>query len=460
MASSGRGAWIRALAVALILALLAAGCGGDDNSDSETDTVGTEEEAADGGSDGESDGGVQEAADSDDAAANDGGSINVFLVPSPSAESIKSFADEFTAETGIEVTFEEVPYGEAHQKQLLAYEQGNGAYDVAQFDNTFLAPFGAAGVMTPLDDYLAASEEYDIDDFSPGQQDYGKYDGQTLGLTLSTEPMIQWYRTDLYEELGLKPATTWEEYYDNAQAIEDAGLGDGQIMGFGPNVSWWWMTLVWSFGGQLYDDSLAPQVNTPEAIAATEYLKSLLEVSPDGAVSASGDDVTNKFISQDIGAMIQYSGYYGVTLDPEANKYPGLLGTAPMPKGEADITHLAGWNIGIPADSANKDQGWQFLEFVLGKSNAKAYLESGAAAIGRKSITGDAELTAEQPYLLQLDIPETSRIERYPQLKVWPEMDVAIVQHVSDIMTGSTTVEDGLNSLQETLEPILAAENS
>ncbi|MDH3301239.1 MAG: extracellular solute-binding protein, partial [Acidimicrobiia bacterium] len=199
--------------------------------------------------------------------------------------------------------------------------------------------------------------------------------------------------------------------------------------------------------------------NSPEASAATEYLKSLLDVSPDGAVSASGDDVTNKFISQDIGAMIQYSGYYGVTLDPAANKYPGLLGTAPMPMGEVDITHLAGWNIGIPADSAKKDQAWQFLEFVLGKSNAKAYLESGAAAIGRKSITGDTALTAEQPYLLQLDIPESSRIERYPQLKVWPEMDVAIVQHISDIMTGATSVEDGLNDLQSALEPILAAEN-
>ncbi|MDH4278586.1 MAG: sugar ABC transporter substrate-binding protein [Acidimicrobiia bacterium] len=459
MSTSERRVWIRALVVALVLALVSVGCGSSEDTGAGDDTATDSGETADTSSD-ESEAAEEEPADAgDEATAGEAGAIKVFLIPSPSAEAIKSFADEFTADTGIAVTFEEVPYGEAHQKQLLAYEQGNGAYDVAQFDNTFLAAFGAAGVMTPLDDYLAASAEYDIDDFSVGQQDYGKYEGQTLGLTLSTEPMIQWYRTDIYEELGLEPATTWEEYYSNAQAVEDAGLGDGQIVGFGPNVSWWWMTLVWSFGGEVYDDSLQPQVNSPEAIAATEYLKSLLDVSPEGAVSASGDDVTNKFISQDIGAMIQYSGYYGVTLDPESNKYPGLLGTAPMPQGSADITHLAGWNIGIPADSANKDQAWQFLEFVLGKSNAKAYLESGAAAIGRKSITGDAELTAEQPYLLQLNIPESSRIERYPQLKVWPEMDVAIVQHVSDIMTGASSVEDGLNDLQSTLEPILAAEN-
>ncbi len=183
-------------------------------------------------------------------------------------------------------------------------------------------------------------------------------------------------RSDLYEELGLQPATTWDEYLANAKAIKDAGKGAGTIMGFGPNVSWWWMTLVWSFGGTIYDDQLNPTVNTPEAVKATEYLKSLLDVAPDGAVSANGDDVTAKFISQDIGSMVQYSGYYGSMQDPATNKYLGKIATAKMPSGGADITHLAGWNIGIPADSKNADKAWQFLEFVLGKSNAKAYLAS------------------------------------------------------------------------------------
>jgi multiple sugar transport system substrate-binding protein len=243
-------------------------------------------------------------------------------------------------------------------------------------------------------------------------------------------------------------------------ALEEAGVADGTIMGFGPNVSWWWMTLVWSFGGHLYDESLNPTVNTPEAVAATEYLKSLLDVAPDGAISASGDDVTFKFLSEDIGSMIQYSGYYGFVLDPEANAHMDAIGTARMPLGEVDITHLAGWNIGIPADSQAKDEAWQFLEFVLGQSNARDYLESGAAAIGRISITTDPELLAEQPYLELLTIPDSSRIERYPQLRVWPEMDVAITQAVTAILTGETDVQAGLDQLNEELAPILAAENA
>jgi len=386
-----------------------------------------------------------------------GGEINVFLIPSPSSTSIQSFIPEFEAETGIKVNVSETPYGEAHQKQLLSYNQKAGAYDIAQFDNTYLAPFCQAKAMLPLDSYISGSDEYDINDFGQGQQDYGKCKGETLGLTLSTEPMIQWYRTDLYEKLGLTPAKTWDEYYENAKKVQAAGFG-GQIMGFGPNVSWWWMTLVWSFGGALYDENLNPVVNSKEAVAATDYLKKLLEVSPKGAITATGDDTTSKFLGEDIGAMLNYSGYYGMALDPSINKNAGKIGTAPAPMGSVDTTHLAGWNIGVPADAKNPDAAWKFLEFVLGKTNSVKYLESGAAAIGRKSIINNADLVAKNPYLPQLEIPSSSRIERYPQIAVWPEFEVAAIDAVTQVLTGKQKSQGALDALNEKLKPILAKE--
>jgi multiple sugar transport system substrate-binding protein len=386
--------------------------------------------------------------------------LNVFLSPSPSSTAIQSFIPAFEKATGHKVNVTEVPYGEMHQKLMLAVQLKQGQYDVAQFDNSFLTPFGAAGTMMPLDDKIAASKEYDISDFSKGQQDYGKYKGQTLGLTLSTEPFIQWYRTDIYDALGLKPATTWDEYKANAKAVKDSGKGDGAIFGFGPNVSWWWMTMVWSFGGKLYDENYNPTVNTPEAVAGTQFLKDMLAYAPEGAISASSDDATIKFLSTDIGAMVQYSGYWGMLSDPANQKHAGKIGTAPMPKGAVDVTHLAGWNIGIPSDAKNPEVAWQFLEFVLGKSNAKNYLNAGAAAIGRKSITSDAELVAKYPYLPVLDIPEGTRIERYPQIRVWPEFEKAALDALAGIMNGSVEVKAGLDALQETEKAILAQENA
>jgi multiple sugar transport system substrate-binding protein len=363
--------------------------------------------------------GLSACSSSSDSGAELSGELNLFLIPSPSSTSIQSFIPEFEATTGVKVNVSETPYGEAHQKQLLSYKQKAGAYDIAQFDNSFLAPFCQAQAMTALDEWISGS--------------------------------------DLYEKLGLKPATTWDEWYSNAKAVADSGAS-GQLIGFGPNVSWWWMTMVWSFGGKLYDENLNPTVNSPEAIAAVDYMKKLLSVSPKGAITANGDEVTSKFLGENIGAMLNYSGYYGMALDPSINKNAGKFATAPMPKGASDITHLAGWNIGIPADAKNPDAAWAFLEFVLGKSNAKAYLESGAAAIGRKSIISDSSLLEKNPYLPQLEIPASSRIERYPQIAVWPEFEVAAIDAVTKVLTGKSATKAAMDALNEKLKSILANE--
>jgi multiple sugar transport system substrate-binding protein len=156
--------------------------------------------------------------------------------------------------------------------------------------------------------------------------------------------------------------------------------------------------------------------------------------------------------------MINYSGYWGWTTDKTKNKNAGKIGTAKMPMGTTDITHLAGWNIGIHADAKNPGLAWKFLEFVLGKANAKAYLNSGAAAIGRKSITGNAALVKKYPYLKLLNIPSTSRIERYPQLVTFPEVDKAMVDALGNIMTGQTSTKSGLDALQKQLASILSNE--
>ena len=199
-------------------------------------------------------------------------------------------------------------------------------------------------------------------------------------------------------------------------------------------------------------------MNSKEAVAATDYLKKLIAVSPKGAITANGDDVTSRFLGEDIGAMLNYSGYYGMALDEKINKNKGKIGTAPMPIGAADITHLAGWNIGIPSDAKNPDAAWKFLEFVFGKTNAKAYLQSGAAAIGRQSIINDAELVATNPYLPQLTISASSRVERYPQIAVWPEFETAAIDAVSQVLTGKKATQAALDALNEKLKPILAKE--
>jgi multiple sugar transport system substrate-binding protein len=373
--------------------------------------------------------------------------ITVFLIQSPTEDAIKARIPDFTAETGIKVNVVDAPYDDAHQKMLLAFNSKKGAYDVVQFDNPYLAPFSSQGALAPLDDYIQGSADYDIADFVPALQDYGKYEGKTYGLNLSTEPFLLWYRTDIYKELNLNVPTTWDEYLANAKAIQASGKASGQVIANASSVnSWWWLQLVWSFGGDLTDASGNPTVNSAAAVKATDYMKELLKVSPKSAVTATGDDATTLFTTQNVGQMINYSGYAPVIMDPKNSKYTDNIAAATIPSGAANITQLTGWNIGVPADSKKQKNAWKFLEWLLSKNNTPKLMDAGAAAIGRTSIVNNAEITAKSPYIAMLG-PAAETGRRLPALTQWAQISNQIGVAVQDILTGKTSTSKGLDAL-------------
>lgn len=382
-------------------------------------------------------------------------SLTIFLTPSPTEDAIKKLLPDYEAETGVKVTVVDAPYDDAHQKQLLSFRSKQGAYDVVQFDNPFLAIYGEQGALVDLGERVRGSAKFGFDDFVPALQEYGVYDNQLIGLNLSSEPFLLWYRKDIYADLGLSVPTTWDQYYDNAKKIQDSGKADGQVLAFAnPVNSWWWLQFLWSFGGDLTDADGNPTVTGPEAVAATEYYKKLLEVSPKSAISGNGDDATSLFITQEVGQMITYSGYWPTMMDPEQSKHVDNIGYATIPKGNTDIVQLTGWNIGIPADSRKQEAAWHFLEWLVGKDGSKRLLEAGGAAIGRNSMAADAELVKQNPYLPLLPEGATNG-RRLPALVEWPEVSNQIGIRVADVMTGKAPTEASLNELNGDLARIL-----
>jgi multiple sugar transport system substrate-binding protein len=381
--------------------------------------------------------------------------ITVFLIPSPTEDAIKKRIPEFEQQTGVKVNVVDAPYDDAHQKMLLSFQAKKGAYDVVQFDNPFLAPFASQNALTDLGPYTSKSSAYDISDFVQPLQDYNKYDGTAVALNLSTEPFILWYRKDIYQKLNLQVPTTWEQYLANAQKIQESGLGSGQVIANNSSVnSWWWLQLLWSHGGDLQDASGKVTVNTPQAQEATDYMKSLLAVSPKSAITATGDDATTLFTTQNVGQMINYSGYYPVITDPKSSKVIRTFDTAIIPVGKANITELTGWNIGIPADSKAKDTAWQFLEWLLNKDNTPKLMDAGAAAIGRTSVVTNKAITSKEPYIALLG-PASQSGRRLPALTNWGQVSNEIGVAVQDILTGKTSTQEGLNNLQDQLTQTL-----
>ncbi len=383
--------------------------------------------------------------------------ITVGLITSPSANAIQKLAPQFTKQTGIKVKFVLQDWASGHQKYLLAFKSHQGLYDVIQFDDPYIGAFAAGHYLQPLDSLMNSSKAYDAKDIPQPILNYGKINGVTYALDLSSEPYLYWYRTDIYKKLKLQPAKTWDGYVSVAQKIQASGLGSGNTMGFAQSGSlpYHWFQLLWSAGGDMVNSGGQATVTSPAAVKATEQLVALEKAAPSSALSGTDDDAVSEFCQQNVGQMMSFSGYWPVVHDKTQCKFWNEFATTTVPKGAASsVSLLEGWHMGMPADSKNKAAAWTFMQWLLGKANAASFLSAGAAGIARESLLQNAALVKKYPYLPTL--LATAKIARPAyRYSTMPQITQEITNDLQNIMTGQASVTSGLNTMEKALNQIL-----
>lgn len=430
--------WGRALPALVVTVLLAAasGCGSDDKSS------GTSASTA-------------APAGENTTTPKSTDKITVVVSPGPSEDALKAVAPGFTSETGIAVDFVEIPYGDLLTKLLLSAKAGKSNYDVVQYDGPMIRALTEVDGLAKLDDLIAGSPAYDGADFSQKLQDYAKSDdGQTYGLPLSTEPYLLWYRTDLFDKLGLKVPTTWEEYTANAKALDAAGY-DGSLMVYGPKESLpWFLQMLRSHGTEPWNEKFEPDVESPAGVAAMKTFMDLVAYTPDSALTSGADDITSTFIQQDVGQMIQASGYYSIVNDPAQSKVVGKFGIAEPPNdGTHKATMLYGWLIGMMKTSPNQAAGWKFLEYALGKTGVRSLVAEGAPPPGRKSLLEDPTILKDLPYLPTM-ITATEYARTSDRLVEGAEVSAAIAADVNDMAAKGTDPAAGAKKIDADITDI------
>ena len=126
------------------------------------------------------------------------------------ASLIDKTAKEFTAMTGISVTWDNGPYGGFQQKLLTEAVSGTGGFDNVAWVDSW-GP-GIKSFLLPLNDKVAAAK-INMQDFSPAHiKAASSDDGKILyGIPLRGHAQVLFYRKDIFNQLGLQPPTTWQE---------------------------------------------------------------------------------------------------------------------------------------------------------------------------------------------------------------------------------------------------------
>jgi ABC-type glycerol-3-phosphate transport system substrate-binding protein len=386
-------------------------------------------------------------------------SLTMLVMDSPSADGLKALAKTYQAEKHVEIKFVEVPYEQLATKVILAAQSKQATYDLAQVDAGYLPQVVAAGALAPLDDFISEDKDYNYDDFPKGLKEYAKQDGISYSVPLSTEPYLQWYRTDIYQKLGLKPATTWDEAMANAKELKGAGdVGWGGIYDSAASA-YFYLTLLQSSGGRLLD----PETHRPllDSDVAKTVMKRYLELAkygPSGVDSATVYDAVNSFSQLQVGQMVLASGWWSTVNDKSSSKSAGLVNTAQIPlskEGPFDpVSTLFGWVAGISSVSPHQQAAWDFLSWALSAQNAAAFIDAGAPPPARISTTSNKDFQAKLPYLASAGEAADAGLP-LPRIPELSQIIAVISQNISAMVTGQSNLDDGMAKAQDSVLNIL-----
>jgi multiple sugar transport system substrate-binding protein len=291
--------------------------------------------------------------------AADAGTIR-FLAP---AEDVSVYVQnkivpKFKAETGITVLVDQVEYNSLYTKEVLEFRSSN--YDVYQVDQVWAQAYAKSGYLVPLGNVISPAT---LSSFIPNLSRIGNVDGKQWVVPFSAIPVNFTYRKDL-----ISAPDTWSEVLDNAKRLTRASSSNQAMWGFpirgeaGNPITWTWLPMLWSFGGDAFDANFRPTYNNEAGLESVAFYADLYKYSPPGWLS---DSQVANYMEQGQGVQTTLQMVFDAPMSsPQHSKVADKIAFAGMPKQVKRASILGLWTLGISAKSSNKDNAAKFIEYL------------------------------------------------------------------------------------------------
>ena len=373
------------------------------------------------------------------------GEISVWAMGAE-GENLGVLADAFMEENpDVTVEVTAVPWDAAHDRIVNAIAGGEGP-DVTMIGTTWMGEFAELGGID------ATPSNIDPSQFFEGAWDTTVVNGTSYGVPWYVETRLVYYRTDLAEEAGVtEPPANWDDLKALAEGIQGTGAEYGINLQPGGTGSWQtFMPFFWQAGGEIMDaDGAAFTLDGEPCVAALTYYDSYFE---EGLTAPAAGDVPmeGQFANGDVGAFISGPWMIGVVTDAGAD--PETWTVAHQPTEEAGTSFVGGSNLGVLADSDNKEAAWAFIEYLSQPEVQVTWFETIKDLPAVQSAWDDPAL-ADDP-LLSAFGDQLSDAKAPPAIATWEQVAAEIDGIIEQVTVGDMTPEEGCPAMQEAADGI------
>ncbi|MDF2374307.1 MAG: sugar ABC transporter substrate-binding protein [Rhizobiaceae bacterium] len=275
-----------------------------------------------------------------------------------------------SANPGITINAENVPWNSYYDQLYTSIVAGNGP-DAALVKLNALPRLIEMEALEPIDARLDAWDGKD--DILPNLFDLtAAADGTHYLLPVQYVVLYLYYRTDMFEQAGLTPPTTCEEFRTAAKALTRDTDGDGQpdVYGFGfrggKGGHDHWATFTLSRDGVGFGPG---EMTSDAAIAGTQYVLDLFQKDQAFPPSAPNDgfkEIIGGFKAGTTAMTIHHIGSSKGMVEALGDK----VSAVPVPGcGGGHWTSFGDESSAVFSSAKDKDAAWKWISFLSSAGN-------------------------------------------------------------------------------------------
>ncbi len=311
----------------------------------------------------------------------------------PYVNALLEMYEEFTAETGIVIDIQTIPYDQLESKLVITNMSGDPAADIWRVSSQKLSSLVNSATLMPLDDYYNTYSDEEKADFAEAEMKatVSPLTGKKYMMLMGLHSRGLWYNKEFISEAP----KTWDELYAMSEELADP---DNNFYGYGffggkhyGNVEMTVGPAIWTAGGTICDEEGKLNFNNEKTVEAIEFMGKLVHeglVPESCATAVQKNELHDAFKNGNIASIV--TGSYMVKEFSESEVgTSGNLSYAPIPGKDGAAPNFAnGWAFGIPSNSKKADLAWEFMKWFSTPEVQLAHAKiNGCAPIRNSAMT-------------------------------------------------------------------------
>jgi multiple sugar transport system substrate-binding protein len=350
----------------------------------------------------------------------------------------------------IDVQTEYVSWEALHDKIVTSSAAKSGAYDVVLLDCIWPAEFAQAGFLLDVTEKVSEAMRKDI---WPGALEAATYKGRLYGMPWLNDVMYLYYNEEILKAAGFDmPPQTWTELEQMGKTAVDKGLVKYPfIESFKQEES---LTIAYtyylaSFGGKFFDENNKPAFNSPEGLAALNFMVNGMKngLYNPASLESLYEEVRRAFSQGEALFSVNWTYQLNLSNDPNESQIAGNSKLAVMP-GEVttSATVNGGMALSITSDSKHPEEAWRYIEYLSSLDVQKSYAKY-ALPIWISAFS-DPAIIALQPELLSVSAEQYKYIVNRPLVPFYSEASKVMQLELQSALTGSKTPKQALDDAE------------